>query len=188
MPEKTVTPVTPVTPPTTTTPASETPAPEPVVFEDWIKAQDATIVAAYTEHTTGLQNAVKATRQERDDFAKQIKDLTGKAAKGSELEASLKDLSDKLEKSERRATFAEDAIKPEIGCSNPKAAFAIAQADGLFSKSGAPDWTAIKAAAPELFVKKPPTPSGDGGEGSRTTPTTAKTMDDRIRASAGVGR
>jgi hypothetical protein len=173
------------TPPTT--PATETVA-EPIVFEDWIKVQDATVVAAYTEHTSGLQNTVKATRKERDDLSKQIATLTAQAAKGSDLEKSLQDLQMQLEAASRRASFAEDAVKPEIGCSNPKAAFAIAQADGLFNKSGAPDWASIKAAAPELFVKKSPTPPGNGGEGSRTAPTTANTMDDRIRQMAGVGR
>lgn len=182
-------PQTPATPVIPIAPApGETPTPEPIVFEDWIKGQEATIVAAYQEHTVGLQNTVKATREERDALSKQIKILTGQAAKGSELEKSLQDLQGQLESANRRAAFSEDAVKPEIGCSNPKAAFAIAQAEGLFNKNGTPDWSSIKAAAPELFVKKSLTPPGDGGEGSRTAPTTAKTMDDRIRASIGIGR
>jgi hypothetical protein len=159
----------------------ETP-PEPIKFDEWINAQPAEVVAAYQEHTTGLQNTVKATRKERDDLSKQIATLTAQAAKGSELEKSLQDLQGQLEATNRRASFAEDAGRPEIGCSNPKAAFAIAQAENLFTRTGAPDWNAIKAAAPELFIKKPTTPAGDGGNGSRTGSTAAMTMDERIRS------
>jgi len=183
MPDPVVNPVQPTTPA-----PGETPPAEPIEFESWIKEQPAEVVAAYQEHTAGLQNTVKATRDERDAFSKQVKALTTQAAKGSDLEKSLQDLQGQLEAANRRASFAEDAVKPEIGCSNPKAAFAIAQADGLFTKNGAPDWTSIKAAAPELFVKKLPTPPGDGGEGSRTAPTAARTMDDIIRRQAGVSR
>ena len=161
--------------------ASETPAAEPIRFEDWINAQPAEVLAAYQEHTSGLQNTVRATRKERDDLSKQIATLSAQAGKGSEMEKSLQELQSQLEASNRRASFAEEASKPEIGCSNPKAAFAIAQADGLFNKSGAPEWSAIRAAAPELFNRKPTTPAGDGGSGSRTGNTVAMTMDERIR-------
>jgi len=172
--------------PQTPAPAGETPQPEPIKFDEWINSQDAAVLAAYQEHTAGLQNTVKATRKERDELSKQIASLTAQAAKGSDLEKSLQALQGELEATNRRASFVEEAVKPEIGCSNPKAAFAIAQADGLFSKSGAPDWNAIKAAAPELFQKKSATPAGDGGSGSRTGTTAAMTMDDRIRSMAGI--
>lgn len=133
-------------------------------FESWLEKQDAAVKSLYESHIAKLTNTVKATREERDALAKQIKDLLPKAEKGSELERSLTDLSSKLEQAERRAVFAEEAVKPEIGCSNPKAAYLLAQADNLFDRRGNPDWAAIRAAAPELFAKK--TAKVHGGEGT----------------------
>ena len=164
--------------PNTTQPASGTPA----SFEVWIGEQPDEIKALYTAHTTGLQNTVKATRQERDDLAKQIRDLLPKAEKGSELERNLTELGSKLEQAERRAAFVEDAIKPEIGCRNPKAAYALALADNLFDRKGMPDWNAIKAAAPELFGA--PTVNANAGTGTQNQPTKTG-MNEFIRRAAG---
>jgi len=47
----------------------------PESWEKYLEAQPEPIKALYTAHTTGLQNAVKATREERDGLAKQLKDL-----------------------------------------------------------------------------------------------------------------
>ena len=44
------------------------------------------------------------------------------------------ELQSKLEQSERRATFAEEAQRPEIGCLNAKAAYALAVAENLFDR------------------------------------------------------
>lgn len=163
---------------TTNEQTSETPA----SFETWLGTQDETVKKLYTEHTAGLQNAVKATRQERDDLAKQIKDLLPKAEKGSELEKSLTEFSTKLEAAERRAAFAEEASRPETGCRNIKAAYALAVADNLFDRKGNPDWTAIKGAAPELFGS--PGTSGNAGAGTNTSPPTGG-MNEYIRRAAG---
>ena len=76
-----------------------------------------------------------------------------------------------LEQAEQRASFYEEAGRPEIGCSNPRAAFLVASAEGLFTKRGDPDWPAIKAAAPELFGRK--TPPGNAGTGSNAPPAQA---------------
>lgn len=138
----------------------------------------------YTEHTTGLQNAVKATRDERDDLAKQIKDLLPKAEKGSELEKSLTEALGKLDDADKRANFAEQAIKPEIGCRNVKAAFALAKEGDLFKKNGDPDWEAIKKEAPELFG--PLIPEGNGGSGTGDDQKPPVDMNQWIRERAGV--
>ena len=66
----------------------------------------------------------------------------------------LSEMSTRAEQAEQRAAFYEEAGRPEIGCSNPKAAYLIAASEGLFTKRGDPDWPAIKAAAPELFGRK----------------------------------
>ena len=158
--------------------ASETPA----SWDAWIETQDENVKGLYESHITGLRSTVKATRDERDALAKQIKELAKNAEKGSELEKSLAEFTGKLEQAERRATFAEDAIRPEIGCSNPKAAWALAVADNLFDRKGAADWSTIKAAAPELFRK--PSVAGNAGSGTATPPTKTD-MNAYIRRAAG---
>ena len=162
----------------TTQGAADTPA----NFDEWIGKQPEDVKALYTQHVTGLQNTVKATRDERDALRTQLKDLLPKAEKGSELEKSLTESLGKLELAERRAAFVEDAIKPEIGCRNPKAAFLLAQADNLFDRRGSPDWAAIKAAAPELFGA--PKVNANAGDGTDKQPPKAD-MNQYIRHMAG---
>jgi hypothetical protein len=154
-----------------------------LTWEQYLEGQPEEIKKLYGEHTTSLSNAVKATRDERDDLSRQIKDLLPKAEKGSELEASLNEALKKLEISDKRANFAEQAIKPEIGCRNVKAAFALAQASDLFKKNGDPDWDAIKKEAPELFGSL--IPDGDGGSGTQDEGKGAVSMNDRIRKATG---
>ncbi len=167
---------------TTNQDATNTQGATPESWEKYLEAQPEPIKQLYTAHTTGLQNAVKATREERDGLAKQLKDLLPKAEKGSEFEKSLTETLTKLEVAERRATFVEEAVKPEIGCRNPKAAFLLAQAENLFTRSGQPDWNAIKAAAPELFGK--PGTNGNGGNGTQDPPRKVG-MNDFIRRASG---
>lgn len=151
-------------------------------FDGWLEKQDDNVKALYQSHTTGLRNAVAATRNERDDFARQVKELSKKAEKGSEIEKELTGLSTKLEAAERRADFMEQAIKPEIGCRNPKAAYALAVADGLFTTRGDPDWTNIKSIAPELFGMA--IASGNAGAGTQSAPP-REDMNTLIRRKAG---
>lgn len=154
----------------------------PESWDKFLEAQPEPIKQLYNTHTTGLQNAVRATREERDGLAKQIKDLLPKAEKGSEFEKGLQDAVTRLEVAERRAAFVEEAVKPEIGCRNPRAAFLLAQAENLFTRSGAPDWKAIQTAAPELFGK--PTAPGNGGNGTQDPPQKAD-MNNYIRRASG---
>lgn len=163
---------------------SQTAAPSTVKFDEWIATQDATIKAAYAEHTQGLLNAVKATREERDALAKQIKDLLPKAEKGSELEKSLSELNTRLETAEKRATFLEAATQPGIDCRNPRAAYALAVAENLFTRQGLPDWDGLKKVAPELFGRV--TPPANAGSGTQAGPP-ATSMNDLIRRAAGRG-
>jgi hypothetical protein len=133
-------------------------------------------------HTTALKNALESERTQRKQFSKELRDLTQKAEKGSEAEKTLGEMSSRLEQAEQRAAFYEEAGRPEIGCSNPRAAFLVASAEGLFTKRGDPDWPAIKAAAPELFGRK--TPPGNAGVGNGSPPATPS-MNDFIRAASG---
>lgn len=133
-------------------------------FESFYGGLDEATRSLVDGHVSGLKNALQSERQQRGELAKQIKDLAGKSEKGSELEKQLTEASTRLELAERRAAFFEDAAKPEIGCTNARLAFVLAQAEEMFDKRGAPDWNAIKAAAPELF-RKAGNGSADGGAG-----------------------
>jgi hypothetical protein len=81
-------------------PENGAPANQPTneTFEAWLEKAEPTVKALYEQHTEGLRNTVRATRDERDNLAKQIKELLPKAEKGSELEKTLIDFSEKLEK------------------------------------------------------------------------------------------
>lgn len=160
----------------------------PESFDKFLEGQPDPIKLLYQQHSAGLLNTVKATRQERDDLAKQIKELLPKAEKGSELEKALLELQQKNETSERRATFIEESVKPEIGCRNPKAAYALAMADNLFDRRGAPDWNAIKNAAPELFGKPANGANANAGAGSGSGQVAANDMNDFILRASGRRR
>jgi len=155
----------------------------PTTWETWLEAAPAEVKTLYEEHTAGLLSTVRATRAEREALKDQVKELLPKAEKGSEMESRLNETLSKLEATERRAIFVEEAVKPSIGCRNPKAAYALAVADNLFTRSGSPDWDAIKEAAPELFgVVAPPAKPGAGtGQPSPE----ADDMNARIRKAAG---
>ena len=160
-----------------------TPKPE-LTFDAWYGGLDARQKGVLDGHVNGLKSALTTERQNRADLGKQIKDLAAKAEKGSELERQLGDASAKLETAERRATFVEDAIKPEIGCANVKAAYALAVAEGLFDAKGRVDWQTLKQMAPELF-RRPGPGSADGGAGVNTGP--RLDMNAIIRRAAGRG-
>ena len=154
-------------------------------FEGFLGKQPKTVQELYSKHVTGLRNTVAATRQERDDLSKQIKELTQKAEKGSELERRLTEISQKLESAERKADFMEQAMKPEIGCRNPAVAYALATVNSLFNSKGVPDWNAVKLAAPELFGKE--VPPAHAGEGTGSGPAGKADMNALIRRKAGRG-
>ena len=153
-------------------------------FEAFLEKQPEDVKKLYESHTTGLRNALNSERSSNKDLSNQLKKLAEKADKGSELEKQLSEYASKYEQAERRATFAEDAIKPEIGCTNVKAAFAIAQADDLFRRDGSPDWDGIKKAAPELFQKAGSGAPGKAGAGTDKPPA-KEDMNAIIRRAAG---
>lgn len=156
---------------------------EGMTFEAFLAAQPAEVKSLYEQHISGLQNTVKATRGERDALQRELRELSQKAEKGSEAEKRLAEIADRLAATERRAAFAEQAIRPDVGCTNPKAAYALAAADGLWLKDGAPDWNAIKAAAPELFTRPRPADAGAGAGTTQKPPSSS--MNDLIRRAAG---
>lgn len=155
-------------------------------FDTWLGEQPEHVRKGYEGKTQGLHSALESERQQRKDFARQLRDLEKTATEGSDAKKALGEMSARAELAEQRAAFFEEAGKPEIGCSNPKAAFLVASADNLFKRSGEPDWAAIKAAAPELFAGRKPAP-GHAGNGSGAPPPQRVDMNTMIRAAAGRG-
>ena len=159
------------------------PSATPPSFDVWLEEQDEGIKALVTARFQALESTVKATRGERDELSKQFKDMAKKAGEGTEVRKALEEASAKLEEAERRAAFLEDAIKPEIQCRNPRAAWVIAQNGGHFDKAGRPSWDAIKAEAPELFGVV--TANANAGAGTGSPPPKTQDMNAFIRAAAG---
>lgn len=158
--------------------------PAEINFDEFIKTQPEEVRKAFEKNTQGLKSALGSEREQRGALEKQVKELAAKADKGSELEKSLNELTAKLESSDRHSTFVEEAVKPEIGCTNIKAAYALAVSEELFDKRGNVNWDALRKEAPELFGKP-----GDGGAGHGTggnPPGGKETVDDIIRRQAGI--
>lgn len=153
-------------------------------FDAWIAQQPDPVKAAYTAHTSGLKSALDAERNERKTFAKQLRDATAAAEKGSAAEKALQEMTANVEQLQRRALFAEEATRPDVACVNVRAAYLVAQAEDLFDKSGAPDWKRIRDAAPELFARKMAT--ANAGSGTQAPPKMVS-MNDFIRKAAGRG-
>lgn len=174
------------------TPAPETPATEqpaegetPESWDAYLEKQDEKVKALYQAHSDKLLNTVRATREERDDLAKQIKTLAKAQAEGSEAKKQLEEMSAQLEKTERRAAFLEEAMKPELQCRNPKAAWLLAEAGNLFDRKGNVDFAALRVEAPELFGL--PTARANAGNNTQSPPNPTQGMNEFIRRSAGRG-
>lgn len=127
----------------------------------------------------------QATRTERDTLAGKLATLAKTLGKDTSdaVPAAIAEMITQLEASNRRASFAEESGKPEIGCTNPRVAFATAQAEGLFDARGNVNWQALKTAAPELFRVR--APEGNAGAGTGTPPAATKSMNTFIRSAAG---
>lgn len=166
------------------------PKAENIEFGQWIKNQPAEVQAAFDKHTTGLKNTVQATREERDSLSGQLKELVKVLGNGTAADAVklANEMAANLETANRRTAFVEEAVRPEIGCRNPKAAYALAVSEDMFDKKGNVDWKALKEAAPELFGA-----AGGGqirsnaGAGTSSQPKPQNTMNDFIRSRAGRG-
>lgn len=170
---------------TTTTTTTETGAtPPPATFDEFLAAQPETVRALADNYAGGLKTALASEREARKALDKQLKEATAKAEQGSATAKALEEISTQLANTERRAAFFESASVPSIGCVNPKAAFLVASAEGLFKKSGEPDWGALQAAVPELF-RKPG--QANAGNGTGAPPPAKANMNDFIRKAAGRG-
>lgn len=119
-------------------------------YETWFGEQTEEIKSMIEEHNKGLHNSVKATREERDSLAKELKKLSKEIDENSEAGKLVSDLQAKLQQAERKSTFIEQAVKQ--GIKRPTAAYAIAVTENLFKEDGNPDFEKIKESIPELFT------------------------------------
>jgi len=157
----------------------------PVSFDAWLQQQPETVRALADAHVSGLKSALAGEREQRKTLARELKETLAKAEKGSALEQALTEMAGRADAAEKRAVFFETAVQPGIGCTNVKAAFLLAQAEGLFKKDGSPDWAALQQVAPELF-RKAGTVSANAGAGTATPPAKVG-MNEFIRRAAGRG-
>ena len=156
-------------------------------FDQYVSTLDEPLQQLYTSNIAGLKNALESEKENRRKLSEQVKALSPAVEKGSELEKKLAETAKLLEEAEqrsteynRRATFAEQAIRPGVNCSNVKAAYALAVSDNLFTEDGQPKWKELQKLAPELFRVTKQT------NGGNTEQSVSNDINAAIRRAAGI--
>lgn len=156
-------------------------------FDAFVEGLDEPLKELYNSHISGLKNALEGEKENRRKLSEQVKALAPKVEKGSELEQKLAETVKQLEEMEqrskeanRRAYFAEDAIRPGVGCTNVRVAYALAVSENLFDAEDKPKWAELKKLAPELFKV---TRLTDAGNHSSSV---ANDINAAIRKAAGI--
>ena len=156
----------------------------PPTFETWLEAQAPEVKTLLDTHTQGLKSALDSERGTRKDMEKQLRDLAGKAEKGSEAQTELTKVADGLAEADRKTDFYEAAHA--AGVNNLKLAYTVAVQDEMFDRRGGVNFEALKAAYPQLFGGTPAAPPGNAGAGTGTQPPAPKSgMNEFIRRQAG---
>lgn len=153
-----------------------------LTFEGWYQKQDESMRGMIDGHVRGLKTSLDSERGARKDLEKQLRDLAGKAEKGSEAEKKLTEMADNMSASERRSDFYEQAHNE--GVTNLKLAFLVAQDEELIDSKGRVNFVEMRKKFPELFgggKKSAPANAGAGTGGAMPN----KSMNDFIRAAAG---
>jgi len=145
-------------------------------FEEWLETQDESTKTLIQERFEVLESTVKATRQERDTFKGELKDLAKKIDENSDAGKAVSELQTRLAQAEKKSNFIEQAVKQ--GVKRPSAAYAIANTENLFKEDGSPDFEKIKESVPELFTII--NTNNNAGSGSKTA-LPGKSVNDRIR-------
>jgi hypothetical protein len=172
---------------TTTTPDAVTAE----TWETWVasldEAERGRMTRLYEDKNTGLIKALDSERERAKSLEKSMRELAGKAEKGSDNEKLLTEMADKLDLANRKADFFRDASKPDLGLADPEAAWILADAkpDAFRDRKGNIDFDALKQAHPWLFRQPRPTPTANAGAGTGGDPTTAQDFNDAIRTAAG---
>ena len=156
---------------------------QPVSYDEWIKTQSPEIKTMLEQRSSSLLNTVQATRRERDDLSRQLKEAAKGLEAGSEARKAMESMSAQLEAAEQRAVFYEEAGRPEIGCTNPRLAYIAAQQDQLIDARGRINWDGLRSAYPELFRRAAPTTNA--GAGTQNTQPATGGMNAFIRRAAG---
>lgn len=156
---------------------------KPLVFDAWLKEQDESVQQMLDGHTRGLKSALDGERDNRKKLERELRDLAGKAEKGSEAQTQLTKMADQVAEADQKAEFYEQAHA--AGVSNLKLAYLVAQNDDLIDKRGRVNFETLKATYPELFGGKPKTPAGNAGSGTDKDKPASATMNDYIRKAAG---
>ncbi len=156
----------------------------PTTFEAVMESWTPEVKALYETHTKGLKSALEAERAQNRELAKQAREAAGKAEAGSEAQKAFQALQAKYEALDRKSTFLEESIKPEIGCADSQLAYLAAIEIGAISEKGKVDWATLKERFPLLF--RPKTGSASAGAGTGSQPAGKMTMDQYIRGKAGI--
>lgn len=149
-------------------------------FDKWLETQTEEVKTLIAERFSSLENTVKATREERDTFKGELKELAKKVTDDSEAGIKISELSKKLEVSERKANFIEQAVKQ--GVIRPTAAYAIASTENLYDDKGNPDWNKLKESVPELF--KVANTSNNAGSGTNKAALPHRNVNEAFREAA----
>jgi uncharacterized coiled-coil DUF342 family protein len=119
-------------------------------FETWLESQSDEVKTLIQERFESLENTVHATREERDNLNKELKDLSKSIDENSEAGKQLTEAISRADAAEKKSNFIVEAVKQ--GAKRPTAAYAIAETEKLFDDKGNPDWNKIKESVPELFT------------------------------------
>ena len=162
-----------------------TPPVAQMTFDDWLVGIDDATKALVDQHTRGLKSALEAERAERKTAEKALRDAAGKLEAGSAARVDLEAQAERVAATERRASFYE--VAHAAGVTDLKLAWLAAESSNLFTRRGEPDIEALRQAHPALFgAPTPPRTPGNAGAGAGQAPTPARSMNDFIRASAGI--
>jgi len=156
-----------------------------LVFGNWLKGQPEEIRTMLDDHTKGIKTALDSERGNRKELEKQLRDLAGKAEKGSQAEQELTGAADKIAEADRKADFYEAAHA--AGVRNLKLAYTVAVSDEMFDRRGGVNFELLKQHYPELFGTTQKAPAGNAGSGTGGSQATGATMNDWIRHKAGRG-
>jgi hypothetical protein len=152
-----------------------------VDFETFLATQPEQVRKLYDTHVSGLKTALTSEREQGKTLQTRLSDI--KKLFGSDPEKAKQEfdkLSEDYKVAQSRIEFLEEAVKPEVECLNPAAAWLVATGKGLFNSKGVPDWKAIREEAPQLFGKPTVRSHGGNGMGDDRTPRPFN-MNDAVR-------
>lgn len=150
-----------------------------ITFDSFYSSLDERVRGVLDEHVKGLKSAHERTKQERNELREAIKSI--KESRETDIEAVKRDLTARLEETEKRARFLE-TIPAEV--TNQKAALAVAREFGAMRTDGSLDAEKLREVAPELFKQEKAPPSNAGKTNGADA--SAMTMNNFIRSRAGL--